>query len=153
MNHDVRACYIYPPIGNYTTHVSGCDLKFAKGAGRPNCWQDRWTCPGTIIEDDPQKRQKLFMAWDGDKGHTEVGSAVVDINVCDHIQLFSFWEGPGAPPHYRVEEDRRQHKVLKRPAGNHAPGVEPSATSKRPKGKGKSKYDPPTQGPRKGWSI
>ena len=51
-------CYISPPMGNYSTHPSGCDPKFSDGAGRPSCWQESWCCPGTRSSQDPKNRDK-----------------------------------------------------------------------------------------------
>ena len=51
-------CYISPPMGNYSTHPSGCDPKFSEGAGRPSCWQESWCCPGTRRSQDPKIRDK-----------------------------------------------------------------------------------------------
>ena len=142
VNSAAKACYIFPPVGNYTTHVSGCDKYFSTGAGRPSCWRESWTCPGTRVEEDPQQRDKFFMAWEGSSRQTQVGSAVVDTSRCGDIEWLSFWNGPGLPPHYRLEKDRRPQKMAERLAKDHIPGVEPSATSSGTKGKGKSKYEP-----------
>ena len=53
-------CYIYPPMGNYTTHPSGCDMSFAEGEGRPSCWEEKWCCLGTKKSHDPKNREKYF---------------------------------------------------------------------------------------------
>ena len=143
VNKAMRACYVFPPVGNYTTHVSGCDPTFAVGEGRPNCWREAWTCPGTRVAEDPMRRDKRFMAWAGDAGYTDVGSAAVDIRICGHVEWLTFWQGVGAPPSYRPEEERRPQKVLKRPAANQSTGVEPSATSRGPEGKGPRQQGPP----------
>ena len=61
-HRDVNGCYFFPPCGNYATHPSGCDPKLY-GSGRPNDWCRRWSCQGTIVEEDPQKRQKWLVTW------------------------------------------------------------------------------------------
>ena len=137
ISKEVGACYVYPPVGNYTQHVSGCDPKYAKGAGRPNCWAEAWCCPGTCREDDPQKRDKKFLVWQGDKNHTEAGSANVDFFIVGEVDWRSFWNGQGEHPKYRQKEDRRPKKVLKRPGAKGAADVEPSATSGSPAATGK----------------
>ena len=80
VNKEHRACYIFPPVGNYVQHVSGCDEKrFGPGtAGRPSCWNESWSCRGTTVSEDPQRRETRFLRWDGDHGHIDIGSANVD---------------------------------------------------------------------------
>ena len=146
-NRAGKACYVFPPIGNYTQHVSGCDPKFSKGAGRPNCWSESWACPGTTVDEDPQKRPKRLLAWNGANKHTDLGSAAVDAATGCHLEWRSFWHGESAPPAYRTEEQRRPQKILKRPASARSGGVEPAATSTGSQGKGaqKGKGAPTTQ--------
>ena len=141
-NDRAKACYIFPPVGNYTQHVSGCDLKHfgPSSAGRPSCWDEEWVCPGTCLAEDPKQRPKKFMRWDGDSSHFEIGDAVVDPGIAGQIAWRSYWTGGGEGPKFRTQEERRPSKVLKRPAAE-AAGVEPTATSSAPqsadrKGKG-----------------
>ena len=143
VNQVARACCIFPPVGNYTQHLSGCDPKLAVGEGRPNCWREAWVYPGTRVSEDPRSRAKRFMAWAGDKGYTDVGNAAVDISITGHIEWLTLWQGVGAPPRYRPGEERRPQKVLKRPAADQSTGVEPSADSRGSKGEGKTKKGPP----------
>ena len=59
---DAAACYLWPPMGNYAEHPSGCDpQRFA--ASRPACWAEPWCCPGTRREEDPQRREKWLCTW------------------------------------------------------------------------------------------
>ena len=91
VNVGARACYIFPPVGNYTTHISGCDLaNFGSGAGRPNCWREAWACPGTTEDEDPQQRPKRFLRWNGDKGHIDIGSANINIDTAGHTEWLSW---------------------------------------------------------------
>ena len=53
-------CYVYPPLGNYSQHVSGCEETYSVTA-RPSCWTTRWVCPGTRRKDDPSKRDKWLV--------------------------------------------------------------------------------------------
>ena len=56
------ACYMWPPMGNYAEHPSGCDpQRFA--ATRPACWAEPWCCPGTRRDEDPKRREKWLCAW------------------------------------------------------------------------------------------
>ena len=114
INEYARACYIFPPVGNYTQHTSGCDPNFSTGSGRPNCWGEDWCCPGTTVQEDPQRRPKIFMTWDGDHGHRELGSAVVDEEVAGHLEWHSWWAGAGPAPTYRPDEERRPVKKKNR---------------------------------------
>ena len=134
------ACYVFPPVGNYTTHISGCDVKsFGAGSGgRPNCWQEQWSCPGTTVDEDPQKRPKRFLRWNGDHNHFDVGSANVDFASAGHLEWRSFWTGDGPHPTQLPPEQRRPQKaVKKRPAGKGPAGVEPTATPSGAAGKTK----------------
>ena len=137
----VQACYVFPPVGNYSTHPSGCDPQWSKGAGRPSCWDEAWCCPGTTVGQDPQRREKLFLAWDGDKGHTEIASAVVDLPAAGPILWLSYWEGKMARPTFVEPGLRRPQKATGEEEAGGA-GVEPSAApdipgvKKKPAGKG-----------------
>ena len=129
-NERVKACYIFPPVGNYTTHVSGCDTRnFGAGtSGRPNCWQEEWSCPGTTLDEDPQRRPKRFLRWNGDKHYFDVGSADVGFDTGGTLEWRSFWIGDSAHPALRDEEQRRpQRSIQKRPAGKGPAGIEPAA--------------------------
>ena len=52
--------YVYPPMGNYTQHISECDPKLygAHTQGRPPDWGKPFVCPGTRLEEDAQRREK-----------------------------------------------------------------------------------------------
>ncbi len=41
---ELRHCYLWPPVGNYTTHVSGCE---AGGGVRKADWDKQWCQEGT----------------------------------------------------------------------------------------------------------
>ena len=138
-NKDMRACYIFLPVGNYTTHTSGCDTTFATGAGQPNCWAENWCCPGTTLAEDPQKRPKRLMAWDGDKCHEEVGSAIVDEDLVGHLLWLSWWQGGGQFFAYLEQQERHPQSSKKKPAAAGSAKVEPAATLRGAKGKGKGK--------------
>ena len=94
------------------------------------------------MEEDPLKRRKRFLVWDGNNNYKDVGDATVDVEIAGALGWTSYWDGPGEPPEYRDEEERRPQKVLKRPAADGSAGVEPTATSRGPKGKGKTKKGP-----------
>ena len=154
VNEEARACYVFPPVGNYTTHISGCDIKnFGEGSkGRPDCWSEDWCCPGTSIEEDPQRRSKRFLCWNGDRKYFDVGSADVDKRIAGELEWRSFWQGEGAPPTFLAQEERRPHAAGGQLSeGKGYKGVEPSATSKGPhgatsktQGTGKAKGRAPT---------
>jgi hypothetical protein len=58
--------YLVPPMGNYSSHVSGCSDDWTQEI-RPSRWGTSWCCPGTRKEDDPQLRDK-WLAFPTDKG-------------------------------------------------------------------------------------
>ena len=56
------ACYLLPPLGNYTTHVSHCEtMPSLENKVRKNCWGMRWACQGTDEAEDTKGRQKWFV--------------------------------------------------------------------------------------------
>ena len=60
-----RACYLYPPIGSYTEHASGCDPKnFGGDKTRPSGFDSGENpCHGTREEGDPKHRTKYMLQW------------------------------------------------------------------------------------------
>ena len=62
----LRSCYLWPPLGSYVEHVSGCDPKFA--AGCPGCWGESFACEGTRCADDRHHREKYLAAFHPKKG-------------------------------------------------------------------------------------
>ena len=129
-NELAKACYVFLPIGNYTTHISGCDTKhFGEGTtGRPNCWREAWACPRTTLDEDPQRRPKRFLCWNGDSKYFDVGSADVGFVTGGTLEWRSFWTGNTPHPALRDEEQRRLQRTVKnRLAGKGPAGIEPAA--------------------------
>ena len=62
----LKCCYLWPPLGSYIEHVSGCDPTFA--AGRPGCWGESFACEGTRVADDRHHREKYLAAFRPKKG-------------------------------------------------------------------------------------
>ena len=60
-----EACYIYPPIGNYTEHASECDPKqFGGDKIRPSGFDSGENpCHGTRLSGDPRSRAKFMIQW------------------------------------------------------------------------------------------
>ena len=56
----MKYLYVYPPVGNYKTDLSGCEVGLATGDGRENNWEKAWTCPGTRKTKDPKGRDKYL---------------------------------------------------------------------------------------------
>jgi hypothetical protein len=57
----LRYSWVWPPIGNYAEHPSGCDPAYA--TGRPTNWSAAWTCEGTRRPEDAKDRQKWLMKF------------------------------------------------------------------------------------------
>ena len=93
----VKYCYIFPPIGNYSTHPSGCDPNYSKGEGRPSCWLEKWCCQGTRKSQDRQKRDKYMCQLTRKGEPTWIG--IVDVEE-DGAKLNwkSLWCDPQEPP-------------------------------------------------------
>lgn len=91
---DYKACYVWPAIGNYTAHVSGCSEQYLE-ATRPNGWADSWTRQGTRKDHDLQNRESWLCGWTA-KGNTAWLEKVVPE---DHSQPWTtYWAGKGEPP-------------------------------------------------------
>jgi hypothetical protein len=85
--------YIFPPVGNYSMHVSGCEKMYAEEA-RPTCWSARWCCPGTRRSQDPQKRDK-YVCFPKKSGNPDWLSLVDLEKEFDSLCWTSFWDVPG----------------------------------------------------------
>ena len=61
------ACYLYPPIGSFTEHESGCDPKnYGEGKTRPSgFFSDDKPCHGCRVEGDKYWREKWMYQWNG----------------------------------------------------------------------------------------
>ena len=103
-----RACYLVPPLGNYTTHQSGCDPSFSTGQGRPSCWNEKWVCPGTRVSDDPNRREKWWASF------TKTGEPgwLIRAGVTDASPNWtSYWAGQSERPVFRPADSRKQRKI------------------------------------------
>ena len=58
-------CYVFPPMGGYTQHESGCDPRaFGVGtAGRPSAFETHSPAVGTRQATDPKNRAKWLIQW------------------------------------------------------------------------------------------
>ena len=65
----MNACYIWPPIGSYYCHASGCDPKNfgADKGGRPAGWNLN-PAKGTRKSQDVKERDKYVLQWQGTGG-------------------------------------------------------------------------------------
>ena len=91
----MRSCYVYPPVGNYATHISGCERSMGAGTGgRPSCWDEAFACPGTTVEEDPQRRPKWF-------GRFQASGPAVQLAACEPpaagTPWRTFWGRRGEP--------------------------------------------------------
>ena len=61
------ACWLYPPIGSFTEHESGCDAKnFGEGKTRPSgFYTDDKPCHGCRVTGDQFGRTKYIYQWNG----------------------------------------------------------------------------------------
>lgn len=85
--------YIFPPIGNYSMHVSGCEKMYAEEP-RPSCWTAKWVCPGTRRGQDPQKRGK-YICFPKKTGNPDWLSLVDLEKEFDSLCWKSLWDVPG----------------------------------------------------------
>ena len=91
------ASYVQPPVGNYTTHQSGCDMSLMTGVGRLSCWDEKWCVPGTRPAHDSKRRQRWICGF-AKTGPPEWLQAVTDPDVSPHSMWRSFWVYPDVPP-------------------------------------------------------
>ena len=54
-------CYLSPPLGGHTSHISGCAKEYFTKP-RPDIWGEEWACTGSREEHDwaPHPREKWF---------------------------------------------------------------------------------------------
>lgn len=123
---DAKASYVFPPIGNYTTHPSGCDPSFASGAGRPNCWGDEWCCEGTRRSEDRQRREKWLCTWTK-KGRCEYLQRLLDEPTAADSRWRTFWCRQEPRP-----TDRTSRRLSEGGQRADAAGAQPLPTSKAP---------------------
>ena len=57
-----HSCYITPPIGGYSAHLSGCAKEFMKNP-RPTIWAEKFACPGTRRSHDWLDRDKWWATF------------------------------------------------------------------------------------------
>ena len=67
------ACYMYPPMGGFIRHESGCDpRRYGAGTGgRPSAWEEGGNpASGTRQAEDPCQRGKYLIQWrEGGSAH------------------------------------------------------------------------------------
>ena len=91
--------YVFPPIGNYYQHRSGCDVKnYGTGDGRPSCWDERWCCEGTRKSQDSQGRDKFLMRWSRKRKPEPLGEAIDVAELGSELNWISRLAGPGGMP-------------------------------------------------------
>ena len=96
------ACYVYPPLGNYSSHVSGCEDEYAAEA-RPSCWDTKWVCQGTRRGDDPSKRDK-WLAVPVHKGDAKWVTKFDLDKEYESLEWKTHWSVPGVG-----RPDKRKH--------------------------------------------
>lgn len=120
-----RWSYITPPIGNYRSHVSGCERQYAT-APRPSCWSYGWCVPGTRRREDPMLRDKWLcvmharapMEW----------KVQVDLDKLFHILDWRVrWAVPGHEPNAMTV--RRASASAAATSSRTAPAAAASSTS------------------------
>ena len=91
---DMAAAYITPPIGGYSTHISGCSKEhFA--TPRMSSFCADWSCEGTRKAHDlPRRREKWLATWtvNGNCHWLEEVDKAVD------RRWYTFWGGPRVQP-------------------------------------------------------
>jgi len=66
-----KACYIYPSVGSFFQHPSGCDPKNfgEEQGGRPSGWNIKCASKGTrTIHDEKGQRSKWVIQWNAEEG-------------------------------------------------------------------------------------
>ena len=132
--HDVKACCIVPPIGNYRTAVSGTESATKKQKQdwvREACWNDSWCCPGTTKSEDPQKRSK-FLVWLTAKGppsyHHELRDPEADPDLKWHT--YELRPEPLGEPAASEDEDKPEPDAEPEGLQDQGPPLYTSAKSK-----------------------
>ena len=98
------ACFIYPSIGSYFAHPSGCDPKgFGEAqGGRPSGFTTKDPAQGTRLQHDLKQRGKYLVQWlgTGDKARERnwIKFPVDSELHSDAYRWKSFWREPTASP-------------------------------------------------------
>jgi hypothetical protein len=126
---DVGGGYIYPPLGHFAPHPSGCDERYKKE--RPASWGTSWVCPGTSRSEDPANRQKWLCGWTANARTAWLSPLQDDAS---DIRWRSFWALEGPMPLWRAraageeEVDPSQHRA--------SASATPSPASREPSARG-----------------
>ena len=99
MKEDNRnlSCYMTPPIGGYSAHISGCAKEFSKTA-RPTIWAEKFACPGTRPSHDWLGRQKWWASFTERGGCNWVGKQPVNLDMMSVDDLlWKTWDGRKPP--------------------------------------------------------
>lgn len=94
---DAQACYIYPPLGSFVEHASGCDPgQYGGNKTRPSGFETDDPAHGTRQCDDPKKRDKFLIQWKPDGGYDWIPFPVEAELHSERGLWMSLWDEPTA---------------------------------------------------------
>ena len=113
------ACYIYPPMGAYFAHPSGCDPKNfgADKGGRPHGWDGNLNpARGTRKSTDQNDRAKWIIQWTGEGKIRPIGSGLPSHRTmcCTATLTGGSPTRKSLPPHCRLHRQQIQEQQATR---------------------------------------
>ena len=97
--HDLKGCYVYPAVGGFDEHISGCDPTGAGPQGvRESLWDQKNQVGGVrITKKNKDHTERLIRAFVEKKGHGDEGVAV---EFGDDEDTSLVWKTLRPPTHY-----------------------------------------------------
>ena len=98
-SHDLKGCYVYPAVGGFDEHLSGCDPTGAGPGGvREGYWDQKNQVGGVrITKKTKDHRERLIRAFVDSEGHGDEGVAV---EFGDDEDTSLVWKTLRPPRHY-----------------------------------------------------
>ena len=104
----LRACWLWPPVGNFSSHQSECCPK--QVGFRQSLWSKPWCTPGTRPSDDPNQTSKRLYEFVAKGWQNTIGSIANAEFEDDSLVWQTFWGDPEIPP----ADTERQKRELRR---------------------------------------
>ena len=111
--HDLQGCYVYPAVGGFDEHLSGCDPKGAGPGGvRESLWDQKNQVGGVRISpDNKHHKDRMVCAFLSKKGHADYG---VKVEFGDDTDSSLTWKTLRPPSHYWEGDEMWQDILLRR---------------------------------------
>ena len=111
--HDLRGCYVYPAVGGFDEHLSGCDPTGAGPGGvRESMWDQKNQVGGVRIETPVHHHfERVIRAFKDKKGHPDGG---VTVEFGDDEDDTLVWKTMQTPTHYWEGDEMWMELLMRR---------------------------------------